>query len=117
MDLPKLEDRQRRGDLIEVFKILQGLENINQNNFFQTNTTNTRGHSKHLYKLRCNKTQTKNSFRHRIVNEWNTLPEHVVSATSINTFKKRFDQHTHQMEMEAGNRIYVDHYGTREIYW
>ena len=30
---------------------------------------------------------------HRIVNFWNSMPEDIVSAPSVNSFKGRFDKH------------------------
>ena len=33
-----------------------------------------------------------NFLSYRIVNFWNSLPEHVVTADSVNSFKGQFDQ-------------------------
>ena len=33
----------------------------------------------------------------RIINEWNKLPQDVVDAPSINTFKNTLDRHKHDM--------------------
>jgi len=33
----------------------------------------------------------------RIVSEWNKLPQDIVEAPSINTFKNRLDRHWHDM--------------------
>lgn len=65
--------------------------------------------SRQLHKRRFNKTQTGNTFAHRIINHWNKLPENVVRAPSINTYKNRYDNHMAKLEMEAGNMIYIDH--------
>ena len=32
-------------------------------------------------------------FSHRIVDKWNSLPENVVDATSVNNFKDRYDRY------------------------
>ena len=45
----------------------------------------------------------KHSFANRIVNLWNSLPEQVVSAPSINAFKTEIDRH-----METRMDIYDD---------
>ena len=53
LNLPTLKYRRKRGDLIQVFKILNGQYDINWEDFFtlDTNRThNTRGHSKKLVK-------------------------------------------------------------------
>ena len=50
-----------------------------------------------LFKLRCRTTVRQKFFSLRIVNEWNKLPQDVVEAPSINTFKNRLDGHWHDM--------------------
>jgi len=42
-------------------------------------------------------TVRQNFFSLRIVNEWNKLPQDVVEAPLINTFKNRLDRHWHDM--------------------
>jgi len=37
----------------------------------------------------------------RIVNFWNSLPENVVSAESVNCFKSRFDYHCQHVRYSA----------------
>ena len=52
--LTTLETRRLRGDLIEVFKILNGYENIDRNFFFSFKKDNrTRGHEVTLVKDQC----------------------------------------------------------------
>ena len=45
LNLTTLELRRHRGDLIETFKILKGLDGISVNNLFELNTSVTRGNS------------------------------------------------------------------------
>ena len=55
LNLPTLKYRRKRGDLIQVFKILNGHYDINWEDFFTLDTDrthNTRGHSKKLVKHR-----------------------------------------------------------------
>ena len=67
---------------------------INAAKFFKpTRNTQTRGHSKRLEKPRVNTSLRMRSFSMRIINEWNSLPEEVVTAPSVNTFKNRLDNH------------------------
>ena len=56
-------------------------------------STVTRGHTRKLIKPRCNSTLRLHCFSHRVVNPWNSLPENVVSAPSVNAFKSRLDNH------------------------
>ena len=43
--LTTLETRRLRGDLIEVFKMFKGFDNITLNDFFELSSTTLRGHS------------------------------------------------------------------------
>ena len=81
-----------RGDLIEVFKLLKGFDKVDYNKFFQINPRKrTRGHSLKLNKSRSRTDIRKNFFSQRVVNSWNKLPQNVVDADSVNTFKNRLD--------------------------
>jgi ribonuclease P/MRP protein subunit RPP40 len=44
LDMTTLETREVRGDLIEVFKIMKGLEDLNKDKFFTMDTGCMRGH-------------------------------------------------------------------------
>ena len=92
LGLPTLIYRRKRADMLEVFKILHGHSNIDKDMFFQLNhREGARGHSLKLFKPRsCSKLKL-NRFSHRVVNTWNSLPEEVVSADSINSFKNRLN--------------------------
>ncbi|CAH8480497.1 unnamed protein product [Schistosoma haematobium] len=52
-------------------------------------TDHLRGHSKKVQKPRSNRLRLESRFSHRVVNYWNSLPEHVISAPSVNIFKMR----------------------------
>ena len=97
--LLSLEMRRRRADLIETFKIMNGLEPLPAELFFDTisHTTTTRGHSKKLHKPQARIDPRKYSFSHRVIETWNSLSEEVISSTSVNEFKSRiaptFNQH------------------------
>jgi hypothetical protein len=84
-----LHARRDRGDMIETLKLLRGLENIDCAKFFQrTSNQQLRGHQWKLYKQRCNKSIRQHFFSQRVVNQWNSLPEAIVSAPSVEAFKK-----------------------------
>ena len=53
----------------------------------------TRGHSLKLYKRHCRLDARKFFFSQRVVNSWNSLPQHVIEAPSVNSFKKRLDDY------------------------
>jgi len=48
--LTTLETRRLRGDLIEVFKMFKGFDNITLNDFFELSSTTLRGHTLKIYK-------------------------------------------------------------------
>jgi ribonucleases P/MRP protein subunit RPP40 len=90
-NLPSLELRRLRSDLILCFKIVHNLIALNFSDFFEFERSkfNTRGHK---FKLRIPKIQKnvrKNFFSIRIIPSWNHLPNEVVSALSVMHFKKQ----------------------------
>ena len=90
--LTTLETRRLRGDQIEVFKILNGYENIDRNIFFTVKEERrTRGHGVTLAKKQCRLDIRKFSLSQRTVNEWNRLSADCVGASSVNIFKNKID--------------------------
>ncbi|XP_076068436.1 uncharacterized protein LOC143040877 [Oratosquilla oratoria] len=86
LGLTTLEERRSRGDMIEVYKILNHYENIDADQFFKVaaTTTNTqvqtRGHHMKLIKPQHRTTKRNNFFNARVINQWNSLPESVVAS-------------------------------------
>ena len=101
LNLTTLEDRQARGDLIQAYKIITGKDNVNCEQFFTfRENADTRGNNMKVYKPRLKKSilQRVNFFSIRVVNAWNALPEEVISASTVNSFKNRldhFNKYTH----------------------
>ena len=92
--LTTLETRRLRGDQIEVFKILNGFENVDRNTFFSIKKdSRTRGHEVALVKDQCRLDVRKYSFSQRTINEWNRLPADCVGANSVNLFKNKIDKY------------------------
>ena len=90
--LTTLETRRLRGDQIEVFKILNGYENIDRNMFFSLKKdSRTRGHEVKLVKDQSRLDIRKHSFSQRTINEWNKLSTDCVTASSVNMFKNKVD--------------------------
>ena len=97
LNLTTLELRRHRGDLIETFKILKGLEGIPLNSLFELNTSVTRGNSLKLNKQRSRLNIRYNNFSQRVINAWNRLPERVISSTTVNGFKNNLDRHFQEL--------------------
>ena len=90
--LTTLETRRLRGDQIEVFKILNGYENIDRNIVFTVKEERrTRGHGVTLAKKQCRLDIRIFSFSQRTVKEWNRLSADCVGASSVNIFKNKID--------------------------
>ena len=86
--LTTLETRRLRGDQIEVFKIVNGYEDVDRNMFFKLKEgSRTRGHKAALVKKKCRLDMRKYSFSQRVINEWNKLPNDCVNL------KNRIDRY------------------------
>ena len=91
LNLTTLETRRTRADMIEVWKIVNGLEGISEEVFFSrflpgSTSTFTRGHMYKFCKKRFNSDTGKYSFKNRVISEWNLLPADVAQAKSIDSF-------------------------------
>ena len=96
LKLTTLETRRIRADLLEVYKIVNKLEGVSEENFFERRQvegmgSGTRGNSCKFFKKRFRIDTGKYVFGNRVVNEWNQLPNCVIQATSVNAFKGRLD--------------------------
>ena len=94
--LPSLEFRQRRGDIIQVFKIAHNFyDPLSTNTIFNfASSSRLRGHNYKISKKFVNKSKYANFFTNSVVNEWNNLPDNIVNAKTINEFKNLYDKHT-----------------------
>ena len=101
LGLTTLEDRRTRGDLIQLFKIKNGFNNVNWvrsptlcSSLSQSGPVQgIRGHKRRIsgqIATRC--AQREHFFSNRVVNEWNNLPNKVISASSVNQFKNKYDK-------------------------
>ena len=108
LNLPSLEFRRLRGDLIETYKIVHKIYDPKTTEKLFTlvpeqNTTRT--NSLKLLKKRSNTEQYKYFFTNRVVNVWNKLPENIVNSETLNSFKNKIDSHF--MEYVFSNHINV----------
>src|SRR5437899_11858418 len=87
----RMETRRMRGDLIEVYKIMHGHTNLNPEEFFTFSTSGLIGHRYKLFKPTVRTDFRKLSFSYRIVDLWNSLPDEIVDAVSMNCFKNKID--------------------------
>ena len=84
LDLYSLFCRRQRGDLIEVFKILNRYYDIEPTVFFTiNNSSTTRGHQFKLFKEHSALLIRQHFFPNRVVNLWNSLPSSIMLAPTV----------------------------------
>ena len=92
LGLPTLEYRRQRADLIQCYRLLNNTDLTSISILKISNSRSTRGKSK-LYKDRFNTETRRNSYSCRVLNTWNNLPQRVVDAPTVNSFKSRLISH------------------------
>ena len=78
--------------MIECYKMLHDAYDIEPLLKREDDTTR-RGHSLKLKASSSSKEACHNYFSLRVVAKWNSLPESIVTAPSLNSFKSRLDKH------------------------
>ena len=92
LKLPTLAYRRYRGDMIEMYKLThEKYDDEAVDDFLEFAESHSRGHPFNVRKHRSNHEYRKYSFRLRVTDQWNNLPEKVVMAPTLNTFKNRLD--------------------------
>ena len=87
-----LSERRRRTDMRETYKLIHEQYKLHRYDILTPcNDNNLRGHSLKLYKERSRTDIRKHFFANRIVNDWNSLPETTVTASSVHSFKNRLE--------------------------
>ena len=80
------------GDLIQTFKIINDIDNVDKDSFFVFNTdSRTRNSENKLYKVFSKSKVRSNFFSERVVNYWNSLSNTARSAENLLNFKKLID--------------------------
>ena len=107
LDLPSLEHRRIRGDMIDTFKYVHGLYKSSRPELpARTCSIDLRGHSLMRAKRRCEGKTRAAYFSERVVDTWNLLPEKVVTAPTVNAFKNRLDKHWINNELKFNPTCY-----------
>ena len=91
LELPTLEDRRLKLDLIQAYRIWKVIDKIDCQLFTtasSVNTKSTRGSTKlNFLAEKTSLSQRKHFFSNRVVNSWNSLPKHVQTAKNLSSFK------------------------------
>ena len=81
LDLFSLKSRRERGDMIFLYKIFNGLVDVDHNKMFSMNMDGrTRGHNLKISMQRCVSENRRNFFTTRVVVPWNNLPNFVIQT-------------------------------------
>ena len=83
-----------------MYKILNGLEGVNEKDFCIRDNRKSRGHAFKLFKKRVRLDIVKNSFSNRICNVWNSLPYAIVNAPSVNALNNGLDNYFKSNQMK-----------------
>ena len=97
LKIKTLEYRRASQDLINLYKMLNNIIDIDTNTLFRRsdfyNTHNLRRHNQCLKPIYNAKTNIrKNFFAERVIKAWNKLPDRVIQSRSVQEFKQRLDQ-------------------------
>jgi len=79
------------------------------------NSIRTRGNKFKLVQRQCHYDLRKYNFTNRVIPIWNSLPNHVVSAEIVNTFKNRLDKFWSDQEVLYDYKTDLQGIGNRSI--
>jgi hypothetical protein len=94
MRLATLYERRQRGDLIQLFKIRNGVDRVSWPSFEDNSDnkrTSARFHDDQIRREITTNTIRHNFFINRTASLWNRLPAEAVKSKDINNFKNRID--------------------------
>ena len=89
LGISSVEQRRLERDLILCYNLFRGVCEINLP--FKLGVSVTRGNNYKLVKTSCNTNAVKYFYTNRIVLAWNSLSDTVVTASSVNAFRKHFN--------------------------
>jgi len=96
LKFPTLSYRRTSGDMIETYKLLSGVYDDQVSLQLNMNIAGEyciRGNSRKLTVIRCKYNLRKYCFTNRIVNIWNSLPDDIILAQTVDQFKNRLDKY------------------------
>ena len=90
--------RKGKGDLREAFKLLKVIAKLHYSLFFKlSGDSKVRGHTYKIVKNSFCLDVRKNFFSNRVMDAWNELPQYVIDAETVNSFKARLDKFYHKI--------------------
>ena len=115
LDLPSLWFRRFREDLIATYKVANGNQGMREALEYRHRDPRTRGHPLSIFKENRGNKYRRTFLLQRVCDCWNSLPENMVCASSINVFKSfneaHFNEHpkryNHKAILEEPYRLRV----------
>ena len=100
-----LEERRKRGDAIETFKTLKGMNGIDREKWFEIESEESRATRRNTEITEAGERRKseiliveaarleirRNSFNIRAAKTWNDIPEEVKEQKTVNAFKNAYD--------------------------
>ena len=96
LGLTTLEERRTYSDLVQTYKIINGIDDVDRKIWFELygdterRVTRTSEQSLCIVASRPNLDIRKHFFSNRIVEQWNALPENIKNARNVKQFKKMY---------------------------
>ena len=88
LQLPSLQFRRDRADVINTFRIVRNIDNITPTHFFTfTEYSSTRQHQHKIYPPCSQKRIGQNSLSSQVWKTWNSLPSEIVASTTVQSIK------------------------------
>ena len=95
LGLTTLESRRKRGDLVQIYKIFKGAEDVDIGmGSVNQRENNGRHHRYQITRDRQGNVPMRNGFLpNQNATTWNMLPSEIVEADNVYVFKTRIDRH------------------------
>ena len=98
LKLLTLENRRKKYDLVETYKIMHGVSDVDYKTWFvrasenASRTTRLTADPYSIAKQNPNTSLRQNFFSNRVIDDWNDLPVSTKGATNLNTFKEKINE-------------------------
>ena len=99
LDILSLSDRRLQHDLVQAFKIIHGLDNVDRSSWFtlmgdsDNNITRQQSNPLNIRGKRATLDVYKNFFSNRVVDHWNSLPDTHKMKGPLSNFRKKLIEH------------------------
>ena len=78
--------------MIQIFRIIKGIDDLETRDFFTMNSRETCGHKMKIMKQTSRLKLRKFSFTHKVLDDWNCKPSKVGEARDVEQFNAELDE-------------------------